>query len=145
MENQSDLVAEGKWIHEHSYGRRSERYKEIDLGDVKIDFFDVRTRMVHETKKSNKREYAHVAQLKYYIYKLEEAGIDVKGGILEYPKLREREEVFLSDTDRNNILLWVRETQDIMNLDVCPVLEKKSLCKRCAYHDFCFSNETCLP
>ncbi|MCK9626655.1 MAG: CRISPR-associated protein Cas4, partial [Bacteroidales bacterium] len=38
MEQTSDTVYEGKLIHETSYERRSERYREVEIGPVKIDY-----------------------------------------------------------------------------------------------------------
>ncbi len=138
MESSSVLVAEGRWIHETSYERRAKDYTELQIGNIKIDHYNTRTKFIHETKKSNKREAAHIAQLKYYIYKLEEANIEVYGGILEYPKLRKKEEVFLTEKDRETIPYWIRETEEIMHMDECPPLVKKTLCKKCAYFDFCY-------
>lgn len=139
MEFNSELVAEGKWIHETTYTRRSSRYKEIQIGNIKVDHYDVKEQVIHETKKSNKREGSHIAQLKYYMFRLEEAGIPVRYGILEYPKLREKEEVFLLDSDRKEIPIWRQKTKEIINQENCPKSIKKSLCKYCSYFDFCFS------
>jgi CRISPR-associated exonuclease Cas4 len=138
MESSSVLVEEGKWLHETAYGRRATEYTEVQIGNIKIDHYNTKTKFIHETKKSNKREAAHIAQLKYYIYKFEEANITVHGGILEYPKLREREEVFLTDKDRAEIPHWIAGTKAIMQMEECPPLEKKTLCKKCAYFDFCY-------
>ena len=64
MEHTSDNVFMGKLIDEHSYPRTK---KEILIdGVVKIDFMD--DGVVHEVKKSNRMEEAHVGQLLYYIY-----------------------------------------------------------------------------
>ena len=38
MEHTSDLVYEGKLIHETSYPQRSERYEELEIDGIKIDF-----------------------------------------------------------------------------------------------------------
>ena len=138
MEHRSALVQEGKWIHEKGYAQRNAKHTELQVGGLKIDHYDHRRHVLHETKKSNKRESAHIAQLKYYLFTLEKYGIPVKYGVLEYPKLREREEVWLTDDDRSNIPLWIAEVQNIVSHTDCPTLEKKTLCKRCAYYEFCF-------
>ncbi len=100
MEQNSDLVYEGKLIHEESYPQRSERYEEIEIDGVKVDFYDVRHKIIHEIKKSDKVEQAHVWQLKYYLYVFERNGIEGVSGILEYPKLRRTTEIELSQVDR---------------------------------------------
>lgn len=95
MEHTSDLVTEGKLIGETSYQQRAEKYTEVALPGAKIDFYDPKTRTVHEVKKSGKVKKAHIAQVQYYLYLLEEAGIQEPSGLLEYPKLRKTETVVL--------------------------------------------------
>ncbi len=46
MEHTSELVAEGKLIHENSYPFRSEKYTEIELDGIKIDYYDARNRII---------------------------------------------------------------------------------------------------
>jgi len=75
MEHTSALVAEGNLIGENSYNRRHGQHEQIELKGVKIDFYDRRTQTIHETKKSNKVEHAHIALVKYYIWLLEQEGI----------------------------------------------------------------------
>lgn len=140
MENatNNNHVEEGKLIHETTYSRRAKKYRELNLGNLKIDFFDPRTNTVREVKKSPKLEHSHVAQLKYYLYALEQRGIyDVKG-LIEYPKQRKTLPVALTNEDRKNIELWEAEIERITTLLHCPDLVKKSYCKNCAYKDLCF-------
>ena len=59
MEHTSDLVYEGKLIHETTYPQRSERYEELEIEGIKIDFYDARNKVIHEIKKSDKIEVAH--------------------------------------------------------------------------------------
>ena len=42
MESTSDLVYEGKLLHETSYPRRSEKYQEIAIDGIKIDYYDAK-------------------------------------------------------------------------------------------------------
>ena len=48
MEHTSDIVFDGKLIHENSYPQRSERYEELEVDGCKIDFYDVRYKIIHE-------------------------------------------------------------------------------------------------
>ena len=77
MEQNSDLVYAGKLIHEESYPQRSERYEEIAIDGVKVDFYDAKRKVIHEIKKSDKVEQAHEWQLKYYLYVFERNGMMV--------------------------------------------------------------------
>lgn len=141
FEHTSDLVYEGKLIHEESYPQRSDRYEEIELDGIKVDFYDAKNRVIHETKKSNKVEVAHEWQLKYYIYVFERNGIDGVTGVLEYPTLRMKHTVTLSDTDRIRIREMEVDIKRIIESEKCPDIERKAICKNCSYFDFCFSSE----
>jgi len=141
MEHTNDAVSEGKLIHENSYSQRSSKYEEIAIDGVKIDYFDAKNNVIHEIKKSSKLHEAHLWQLKYYIYVLEENGIEGVSGILEYPKERKTEDVFLSTIDRNEIALMKIEIKKIINQEQVPDLVKMTRCKNCSYYDFCFISE----
>jgi CRISPR-associated exonuclease Cas4 len=141
MESNSDLVYEGKLIHENSYTRRSERYQEIELDGIKIDYFDPKTKTIHEIKKSDKFEQAHEWQLKYYMFVFEKNGINDIKGILEYPILHSTKEITLSNDDRIRINDFIAEITSIVQNEVCPAINVKSRCKNCSYFDFCWSTE----
>lgn len=138
MEQNSDLVYEGKLIHESSYPQRSSKYEEVQIGGIKVDFYDTKNKIIHEIKKSDKVEIAHEWQLKYYIYTFEKARIDGVSGILEYPKLRKKDELFLSEPDRDRLIEIENEIQEIISSDKCPDIINAKICKRCSYFDFCF-------
>lgn len=141
MEQNSDLVTAGKLIGENSYAQRPHKYTEVELDGIKIDFYDAKNKIVHEIKKSDKLENAHIAQVKYYLFVLERNGIYGAKGIIEYPKLRTTEEVELSEQDRIDIPIWEAQMQQIMNQTQCPPTHKMPYCKRCAYFDYCFIGE----
>lgn len=141
FEHTSDLVYDGKLIHEDSYPQRSEKYEEIELDGVKVDYYDTKNNVIHEIKKSGKVEKAHLWQLKYYIYVFEQHGIQGVSGVLEYPTLRKKETVVLSNEDRDNIQEMIKGIVSVIESDNCPFLEYKGICKNCSYYDFCFSKE----
>lgn len=141
MEHVSDLVYEGKLIHEDSYPQRSGKYVEIEIDGIKVDYYDAKQKVIHEIKKSDKVEAAHEWQLKYYIYLFERNGIDNVTGILEYPMLRKTQEVILNDADREQIKKMEDDILRIVSDDNCPPLQKKGICKNCSYFDFCYSRE----
>ena len=140
MESSSDLVYEGKLIHETSYPQRSSRYQEIEIGGIKVDYYDPKERIIHEVKKSDKIEISHTWQVKYYMYIMRKAGIDVEKAIVEYPKLRKTEDVYLSNIDIENLKEIVMKIADIKEGD-CPGITMEPICKKCAYYDFCWCGE----
>jgi CRISPR-associated exonuclease Cas4 len=141
MEHTSDLVYEGKLIHETSYPQRPERYEELEIDGCKIDFYDARNKIVHEIKKSDKMETAHEWQLKYYIYVLERNGIKGVTGILEYPVLRKTSCIELTDEDRLKIGEMEKEIQELIEAEGCPSGITDKICKNCSYYDFCYVGE----
>jgi CRISPR-associated exonuclease Cas4 len=149
MEHTSDIVFEGKHLHETAYSQRAEKGKEVEISVIfkedhlaaKIDFIDYIKKEVHETKKSDKLEHAHEAQLKYYLFLLELSGVSNLTGILEYPTQKKKRIISLSDIDRVNIKAQIAEAKRIINLEYCPALVKKTYCKTCSYFDFCWISE----
>lgn len=141
MEHTSDLVYEGKLIHETSYPQRSEKYTEIELEGIKIDYYDARNKVIHEIKKSDSHEEAHEWQVKYYIYILKQNGVEGVTGILEYPKLRETHTVLLTENDCLEIEKVKEEITALIESEACPSRLSQSKCKNCSYFDFCWSGE----
>lgn len=141
MEAGFDLVELGNLVQEESYQQRSEKYEQIELGPIKIDFYDARNKVIHEVKKSSKFHETHLWQVKYYIYIFEQHGIGGVTGILEYPKERKTEEVLLSQPDRERIEELKKEINDIVNSADCPAVLNSARCKNCSYYDFCYANE----
>lgn len=141
MEQESDLVYEGKLVHESSYPQRNQRYEEVEVDGIKVDYYDAKDRVIHEIKKSNKVDVAHEWQLKYYMYVFEQHGITGVTGVLEYPLLRKTQEVELTEVDRRQIQAESADIVGIILQDECPPLEKKGICKKCSYYEFCYANE----
>lgn len=141
MESNSEMVAEGRFIGDTAYLQRAEKYTQIELDGVKIDYFDARNGVVHEVKKSDKMEVAAVAQVKYYLWKLEQHGIRATHGIIEYPRLRRTERVELDAADRAAIVQWVADIERIVASEQCPEVLRKPVCRTCSYCDYCYADE----
>lgn len=58
MEQTSEIVYDGKLIHENSYPQRPERYEEVEIDGIKVDYFDAKHGIIHEIKRSDKIEEA---------------------------------------------------------------------------------------
>ena len=141
MEHTSDLVYDGKLIHETSYPQRPERYEEIEIDGIKIDYYDARNKVIHEIKRSDKVEPAHEWQVKYYIYVLERMGVKDVTALLEYPTLRQTKKVEMTNNDRQKIIEMEKEIERIIRSDDCPPVLHSKICKSCSYYDFCFVKE----
>jgi len=111
------------------------------MGAAKIDFYDARTQTVYETKKSDKMEQAHIAQVKFYLYVLRQSGVDEAQAIIEYPKQRERTEVTLAPGETAEVERWLVDIRRILDSEKCPPVIHKSVCKQCSYYDYCYAGE----
>jgi CRISPR-associated exonuclease Cas4 len=141
MEHTSDTVAEGKLIGETTYPQRAEKYTEIEISGSKIDFYDAKNKVIHEIKKSDKTEEAHEWQVKYYIWLLQQNGIEGVTGILDYPKLRQTTTVTLTSSDEAYLQKASEQIKAIAEGEVCPPVINSKICKTCSYYDFCYIND----
>lgn len=141
MEHNSEIVAEGKLIAETTYLDRSRKYTELAIDGIKIDFYDAKNKVVHEVKKSDKVEQAHLAQVKYYLYILVENGINNPSAIIEYPKLKQREHIDWDHSIIHEAKDWEQKVKTICEKMDCPQLIKKTICKSCSYYELCYVSE----
>ena len=51
MEHTSDVVTEGKLVHETSYPNRAARYEEVRIGGSVIDFYDLKSKNLHRKRR----------------------------------------------------------------------------------------------
>ena len=142
MEHTSNVVAEGKLIHETTYPQRAERYSELEIEGSVIDFYDAKNKIIHEIKKSDKMETAHVWQVKYYIRLLKKNGVDNVTGIIEYPKLRETTKVELTNEDEDYLEKMIADIEQIVASETCPQRIESKICKNCSYFEFCYVEES---
>ncbi|AEV69183.1 CRISPR-associated protein Cas4 [Acetivibrio clariflavus] len=137
MEQLSDRVLSGKVLHETAYSRQKSR--EILIDDLlKLDF--VEGDFVREIKLTSKMQDSDKMQLLYYLYYLKKKGIEKKG-ILNYVKEKKQEVIELNEGDETEIEKALVEIKTICNMEKPPPLEKKPICKKCAYYEFCFVKE----
>lgn len=135
MEHNSDVVAMGRFISDSTYKRKKH---EIYIDNIALDFYDHKTKIIHEIKKSDKMEEIHIWQVKYYISVLEEKGIKGVKGKLDYPKLRQTVDVELSEEDSRELIEIKRAIKRILEMEIPPAVIDKSFCKKCAYYDLCY-------
>ena len=135
LEKNNSNVILGKLLEENTY-TRDEKKINID-GVINIDFIRSK-KVLHEIKKSNSIEPASLLQVQYYLYYLEKKGLIGLKGILDYPLLKQTVEVNLTDEDRENLDNIIIGIKEILRKENPPALEKKGICKKCAYFDLCF-------
>lgn len=137
MEHESDTVQQGKLIDEESYPRE---HHSIDIdGVIVLDFANLRDGVLHEIKKSDAVEEAHLWQVKYYLYYLSQLGLSGITGEIDYPKLKRRESVTLTDADKLSLEDQLQAIERLIASATLPEKIEKRFCKTCAYYDLCWS------
>lgn len=135
LEESNSNVILGKLLEENTYTRDDKKIN-ID-GVINIDFIRSK-KILHEIKKSNSIESASILQVQYYLYYLEKKGLVGLKGILDYPLLKQTVQIDLTDEDRKNLENIIIRIKEILRKESPPLLEKKDICKKCAYFDLCF-------
>ena len=141
LERENQDVQIGKDLHETRYSRDK---KDITIDQtISVDFIekskDGDKLILHEIKKSNKLEKSHQWQMLYYLFYFKEKGIEAEGE-LNYPLINKKEKIVLTEEKE----ICMRQIMD----DILKIIEsklpspqKKSICPKCAYFDFCFGDD----
>jgi CRISPR-associated exonuclease Cas4 len=137
MEHSSEKVALGKLLTNEHYPRDD---KEIEIDNrIKIDFLDVKDKVIHEIKYSPAVEKAHIMQVKYYIYYLKSKGLEGITGEINYPRLRKKERVILSKEDIDSLEDVFRQIKKISDMEIPPETINQKFCRKCSYYELCWS------
>lgn len=134
MESDNEDVSVGKFVDENTYSR--ERKHIMINNEINIDFIKNKG-SIHEVKKSRRIEEASIWQVKYYLYYLENNGVDNIDAKIDYPLLRETVDVNLNDIDREEIKKNIKSIINIISSDEMPKDIDSGICKKCAYYDLC--------
>lgn len=135
MEQNNENVKIGKILDGKTYIRDN---KHINIDNViNIDF--IRSQgVLHEVKKSRKIEEASILQAKYYLYYLWKKDVKDLKARIDYPLLKKTIEIELNEEDIEIIEKNLEAIKEIVESKVPPNLERKNICKSCAYYDLCF-------
>ncbi|MCD6318014.1 CRISPR-associated protein Cas4 [Candidatus Aerophobetes bacterium] len=127
----------GKLIAGEAYKRER---KEIVFENIKIDLVKTGnkgTTVVGEVKKSSKGQRSATMQLSFYLYRLKQRGINVKGELL-IPKEKKKISVELTPDIEDELKQTFHHIKEIINQDNPPEPVKNKYCSNCAYKEFCW-------
>ena len=68
-------------------------------------------------------------------------GINGVTGILEYPRLRQTDEIACSDGDKIYLKQLVEKIGALLKEAPCPPKIHKKICKSCSYYDLCYIDD----
>jgi len=132
-----DLLELGRIIHEESYPRY--KHELITAPGMKIDIVSSTAKelIIGEIKSSSRKLKEAKLQILYYLYILKQQGINAEGELL-IPKEKKRLNVRLNEQLENEIKNLLVDCQKLIKQEKPPKAEYKSLCKPCAYGEFCW-------
>ena len=115
MEQNSELVEIGKIIDETSY-ENQEKHILID-NTINIDFIK-NGAILHEVKKTKSIEEASIWQVKYYMYYLEQKGVENVKAKIDFPLIKETKDIVLNNEDRQALQNVIENIKKIINSNI---------------------------
>ena len=135
LEHEDENIKIGKLIHETYYPKTG---RNILAGNIMIDLIQrSKDIIIIEIKKSTSQLEALINQLYYYLYTIERTGTKVKGQ-LRIPRERRIIRLELTPEKRKEIENTIKEITKIISQPEPPPPTKKKICRKCAYHDYCY-------
>lgn len=134
MEEENENVQLGKLLDEQAY-KKMNKHINID-NTINIDFIQNK-KEIHEVKKSRSIEEASIWQVKYYLYYLDRRGVKDLKATIDYPLLKQKVVVDLTDEDKNKLETIITEIKECISMDLPPNITNKKICKKCAYYELC--------
>ncbi|MEA2012457.1 MAG: CRISPR-associated protein Cas4 [Verrucomicrobiota bacterium] len=136
-ENENINVQIGKHIQETTFKREE---KDIAIGEIGVlDWAAFKHGVIHETKKGKTPGKGDVAQVRYYMWWLNDNGIKVKEAQIHYPKMRKTETVPWTEEAKDMALHDVDACRKIIALSQPPKIVNYPFCKSCAYFELCYA------
>ncbi len=145
-----ELLALGRLLAETAYPRER---KELALPGMKIDVLrrrrptldadwpeDDEALVIAEVKRSPRAHHAQRLQLGYYLLRLREAGLQVRGE-LRYPEQRRVEPVELTPELEREVRQAIASVEVLLTRPTPPPPVRIPACTNCAYFEFCWIGE----
>jgi len=132
-----DLLLIGRIITNDAYRREK---KEIAFENIKIDLIKRSEGgiVVCEIKKSSKGINAAIMQLAFYLKRLKEHGLFLKGEIL-IPRERKRIPFEMNEEIEIKLDRALEEMKEIAIKEIPPPIIRTVFCKNCGFMEFCFT------
>ncbi|MDD5502972.1 MAG: CRISPR-associated protein Cas4 [Candidatus Thermoplasmatota archaeon] len=136
-ELENDNVRIGMHLNETAF-RREE--KDIPIGEAGvIDWAAFKHGIIHETKKGRSPGKGDEAQVRYYLWWLNDNGIRVSEAQIHYPKMKKTNVVKWTEAAKIQAELDVAACRKIIEEPKPPEVCKYPYCKSCAYMELCYS------
>lgn len=137
FEDNSEEVKIGKALHEEK--AQGKENSEIAIENIRLD--KLTKEYLTEVKKSDADVNAATWQLLYYLSILKKKGIERKGKLEFIEKNRSKSKVVYVELTKENeqqLEVYQREIEGLIEQDMIPPCINKATCKKCAYYEYCF-------
>ena len=94
--------------------------------------------ILHEVKKTKSIEEAGIWQIKYYMYYLENKGINNIFAQIDFPLLKETKQIILEESDKKVLDDVIENIKEIICMDKPLLKIDSSICRKCSYFDLCY-------
>ncbi len=135
MEDCSEDVRMGKVLHEI----KQKGQEEVALEGIKLD--KLTDEYVTEIKKSDADIEAAKAQLEFYLIMLRDKGIVRKGRLECLEKNKQQKTIHflvLNDEEIEERKALYLQMEKFLEEELPPPPERKRMCRKCAYYEYCF-------
>ncbi len=144
MEQESEVVALGRLLHEQAYERTP---KDLMLEAVyagislvgKLDGANLKDGVLYEVKKSKAAEESHIWQTKFYLWLLKLVGCPNYTGLIQYPLLKKTQPVVLHPEDEVRLGEMVHAIAALFRSPTPPDRNpNRKLCAKCSFEECCY-------
>lgn len=134
-EQDSPLVELGKLLHDQSFTRR--KHDLSIFGRIKIDYTTAgEVLIIHEVKKTKSQFHATRAQALFYLYAMEQLGVECRGEV-HYRSEKRRESIELDNESRVKTKESIQAILAVVSEVSPPPVPTGVPCSKCAYKDYC--------
>ncbi len=104
-----------------------------------VDWAELAKGIIHETKKGKAPARAEEAQVRYYMWWMRNHGMEIHTGIIHYPKQKRTRKLSWTQDMERAVLNDLAEARKVVKATTPPAFNARSICKSCAYQEFCFA------
>ena len=136
-ELENDNVRIGMHLNDTAFKREE---KDIPIGEIGvIDWAAFKHGVIHEIKKGRTPRHGDAAQVRYYLWWLNQNGIRVTEARIHYPKIKKMQVIKWNDTVKLQAEQDQSACHELLAQAVPPAVQPYPYCKSCAYMELCYA------
>ena len=133
----NDYLKQGNYIHQESYKKYQKGKNNIGYPLDTIQYKEGKL-IVGEVKKSSHCINSAKLQLAYYLYQLNNEGLEAEG-MLQFPEEKKTVTVILTENLKQEVMQTLNEVEKLVSQKLPPKAEWKRVCEHCSYCESCWA------